>query len=50
MTNEQQELDKLGILFNAVQSLDEEEPDFYGELKQCAWNILYENPGTEFGD
>ena len=50
MTNEQQELDKLGILFNAVQSLDEEEPDFYGELKKCAWNILYENPGTEFGD
>ena len=34
MTNEQQELDKLGILFNAVQSLDEEEPDFYVELKQ----------------
>lgn len=30
--------------------LDEEEPDFYEELKQCAWNILHENPGTEFGD
>ena len=20
------------------------------ELKECAWNILHENPGTEFGD
>lgn len=30
--------------------LDEDEPDFYGILKECAWNILHENPGTEFGD
>ena len=29
---------------------DEDEPDFYGILKECAWNILHENPGTEFGD
>ena len=27
MNNEQRELDKLRILFNAVQSLDEEEPE-----------------------
>lgn len=29
---------------------DEDEPDFYGILKECGWNILHENPGTEFGD
>ncbi|MBD5200746.1 MAG: hypothetical protein HDS85_01680 [Bacteroidales bacterium] len=29
---------------------EEDEPDFYGILKECAWNILHENPGTEFGD
>lgn len=28
----------------------EDEPDFYGILRECAWNILHENPGTEFGD
>lgn len=48
--SEQQELDKLRLLFNAVQSLDEEEPDFYDELKQCAWNILHENPGYGFDE
>jgi|GEM_PF-3686126 len=36
MTDEQRELDKLRILFNAVKKLEEDEPDFYGELKQCA--------------
>lgn len=30
--------------------LDEEEPDFYGELKQCAWNVLHENPGYGFDE
>lgn len=30
--------------------LDEEEPDFYAELKQCAWNILRENPGYGFDE
>lgn len=24
--------------------LDEEEPDFYGDLKEAAWNVLRENP------
>lgn len=50
MNSEQQELDKLRILFNAVQSIDEEEPDFYEELKQCAWNVLHENPGYGFDE
>lgn len=48
--SEDKDLDKLQMLLNAVQSLDEDEPDFYGELKQAGWNILHENPGTEFGD
>lgn len=50
MKDEQRELEKLRMLFNAVQSLDEEEPDFYGELKQCAWNVLHENPGTDMDE
>lgn len=30
--------------------LDDEDPDFHGELKQCAWNILHENPGYGFDE
>lgn len=29
---------------------DDEAPDFYADLKEAAWNILHENPGTDFGD
>lgn len=47
---EDKELDKLRMLWQAVESLDEDEPDFYAELKEAGWNILHENPGTEFGD
>lgn len=50
MTDEQRELDKLRILFNAVKKLEEDEPDFYGELKQCAWNVLHENPGVDMDE
>ena len=50
MTDEQRELDKLEMLWNDIESLDEDAPDFYEELKECAWNILHENPGSEFGD
>lgn len=42
--SEDKDLDKLQMLWNAVESLDEDEPDFYGELKQAGWNILHENP------
>lgn len=28
----------------------EADTDFYGELKQCAWNVLHENPGIDCGD
>lgn len=50
--NEDIALNKLRILVNAIETLEqeEEEPDFYGILKESAWNILHENPGTEFGD
>jgi len=30
--------------------LDEEEPDFYGFLKEAAWNVLHENPGYGFDE
>ncbi|MDD6889272.1 MAG: hypothetical protein PUD39_03325 [Bacteroidales bacterium] len=30
--------------------LNEEEPDFYAELKEAAWNVLHENPGIDFGE
>lgn len=26
------------------------EDEFYADLKEAAWNILHENPGTDFGD
>ncbi|MBD5283354.1 MAG: hypothetical protein HDS31_01915 [Bacteroides sp.] len=28
----------------------EEEPDFFAELKEAAWNVLHENPGCDFGE
>lgn len=49
---------KLMLLMNAVNKLKEEESqeeelsdevDFYAELKEAAWNILHENPSTDFG-
>lgn len=56
--NEDKDLKKLNMLMNAFnevkaeESQEEEEdtPDFYAELKEAAWNILHENPGTDFGD
>ena len=32
------------------QEEEEEASDFYADLKEAAWNILHENPGTDFGD
>ena len=44
------ELNKLRILVNAIESVEQEEdePDFYGILKECAWNILHENQAMRF--
>ena len=52
MINEQKELEKLRILLKAMDSVveEEDEPNFYGILKECAWDILHENPGSEYGD
>lgn len=52
------DLKKLKILMNAINEVEEENQeeefdeasDFYAELKEAAWNILHENPGTDFGD
>lgn len=56
--DEQKDLAKLKMLMNAIKEVEEEsqeeeleeEVDFYAELKEAAWNILHENPGTDFGD
>ncbi len=29
---------------------DDEGPDFYGDLKDAAWNVLRENPGYDFDE
>lgn len=52
------DLKKLKILMNVINEVEEENQeeefdeasDFYAELKEAAWNILHENPGTDFGD
>lgn len=52
------DLKKQKILMNAINEVEEENQeeefdeasDFYAELKEAAWNILHENPGTDFGD
>ena len=56
--SEDKDLKKLNMLMNAFnevkaeenQEEEEETPDFYADLKEAAWNILHENPGTDFGD
>lgn len=56
--SEDKDLKKLNMLMNAFnevkaeenQEEEEEAPDFYTDLKEAAWNILHENPGTDFGD
>ena len=45
------DLTKLKMLMNAINEVKEDEElddevDFYEELKEAAWNILHENPGT----
>lgn len=34
----------------AILHIEDDDPNFLGELKEAAWNILHENPGTDFGD
>lgn len=43
--------EEMTLLVKAMdEMLDDERLDFYGDLKEAAWNILHENPGTEYGD
>lgn len=43
--------EEMASLVEALDSMiDEEEPDFYGDLKHAAWNILHENPGFGFDE
>ena len=57
--SEDKDLKKLNMLMSAFNEVKAEEnqeeeldeaPDFYADLKEAAWNILHENPGTDFGD
>lgn len=57
--SEDKDLKKLNMLMNAFNEVKAEEnqeeeldeaPDFYADLKEAAWNILHENPETDFGD
>lgn len=59
LMSKDKDLKKLNMLMNAFNEVKAEEnqeeeldeaPDFYAELKEAAWNILHENPGTDFGD
>lgn len=31
-----------------LETMDEDAPDFYAELRQCAWTVVCENPGCFF--
>lgn len=54
--DDNKEFIKLNMLMNAINEVEEEsqeeeldeESDFYAELKEAAWNILHENPDTNF--
>lgn len=41
--------DKLNIFFDDLDMTETQEaaPDFIQELKDCAWNIIQENPGID---
>lgn len=43
------QLNKLDMLLTAMETIEAEEeaPDFVKELKDCAWNIVKENPGID---
>ncbi len=54
MTEKDIEMEEMHMLDKAIKSLEEdmedETPDFCGELKLAAWNVLYENPGIDRGE
>lgn len=46
------DIDKLKILLDAIDmtEIEEQTPDFIQELKDCAWNVVRENPGIDRSD
>lgn len=41
--------EEMASLDNSLdEMLEEDMTDFYGELKEAAWNVLHENPGCDF--
>lgn len=48
--NEQSEFGEIGISPEDMNTALGEYPDFYGDLKEAAWNILHENPGYGFDE
>ncbi|MGP1493672.1 MAG: hypothetical protein ACTTJJ_09715 [Prevotella fusca] len=48
MTDENKELEKLKLLMRAIRSVDSSEPpEWEQELREGAWLILHNEPGTE---
>lgn len=49
MTDEERKQKKLDMLMSAIETVraEEEAPDFVDVLKDCAWNIVKENPGID---
>lgn len=44
------ELDKLRVIWETQRQFDEDEPDFFAELKDAAWNVLHENAGYGYDE
>ena len=43
--------EEMASLVDALDNmLDDEEPDFYGDLKEAAWNVLHENPSIDMDE
>lgn len=49
MNKEYTDLHKLDMQLASIEtvSYEEDAPDFFEELKDCAWNIVRENPGID---
>ena len=48
--SEDRQLKKLRMLLNAVETVEEDAPDLYDDLKEAAWNVLHDNPGCGFDE
>lgn len=43
-------MNELNQLRSVVNMIDEDEPDFFADLKDAAWNVLHENPGIDMDE